>query len=76
MNIQNINDLRNAIETTRRYENEIFTKCLATEITRKDEILKIKRHYVKQHKIIQQLIKNLQSLYEIQIIIEELEKKK
>ena len=78
MNIQNINEIRNSIENIRRYENELFTKLHnADEVrSRKDEILKIKKHHQKQHKTIQQIIRNLETLYEIQIIIDILEKQK
>lgn len=75
MNLQNINDIRNSIDNIRRYENELFTK-LHNEVSRKEEILKIKKHHQKQHRTIQQLIRNLEILYETQIIIDDLEKKK
>lgn len=75
MNLQNINDIKNSIDNIRRYENELFTK-LHNEISRKEEILKIKKHHQKQHRTIQQLIRNLEILYETQIIIDDLEKKK
>jgi hypothetical protein len=75
MNLQNINDIKNSIDNIRRYENELFTK-LHNEISRKEEILKIKKHHQKQHRTIQQLIRNLEILYETQIILDNLEKKK
>jgi len=75
MNLQNINDIKNSIDNIRRYENELFTK-LHNEVSRKEEILKIKKHHQKQHRIIQQIIRNLEILYETQIIIDDLEKKK
>lgn len=75
MNIQNINEIRNSIDNIRRYENELFTK-LHNEVSRKEEILKIKKHYQKQHRTIQQIIRNLETLYETQIIIDDLQSKK
>ena len=78
MNLQNINDIRNSIDNIRRYENELFTK-LHNEVssgTKRLEILKIKKHYQKQHRTIQQIIRNLEILYETQIIIDILEKQK
>lgn len=76
MNLQNINDIRNSIDNIRRYENELFTKLHnADEVrSRKEQILKIKKHHQKQHRTIQQLIRNLEILYETQIIIDDLEK--
>lgn len=78
MNIQNINEIRNSIDVVRRYENELFTKLHnADEVrSRKEEILKIKKHYQKQHRTIQQIIRNLEILYETQIILDNLEKRK
>lgn len=75
MNISNLGEIRNSIDNLRRCENELFSK-LHSEPTRKEEILKIKKHQQKQHRLIQHIINNLQSLYDVQIIIEELEKKK
>jgi len=75
MNIQNINDIRNSIENLRRYENELFVK-LHIEATKKEELFKIKKYQQKQHKLVQNIINNLQNLYNVQSIIDDLEKKK
>jgi hypothetical protein len=71
----NMNDLRNDIDKFRRIETELFNKLHSQE-TRKEEIFKIKKFYQRQHKTIQQLINNYQILYDTQLTIEELEKKK
>lgn len=75
MNITNLNDIRNSIESLRRIENELFNK-IHSEPTRKEEILKIKKHYQKEQKVIQSIINNLNILYEVKATIQELENKK
>jgi len=71
----NMSDLKNDVDKFRRIENEIFNKLHSQE-SRKEEIFKIKKYYQRQHKTIQQLINNYQILYDTQLTIEELEKKK
>lgn len=73
----NCEAIRNLINEARRYENEIFVK-LHTEETasKREELFKIKKQRQKQHKYIQNIINNLQSLYDVQSIIIDLEKKK
>jgi hypothetical protein len=71
----NMNDLKNDIDKFRRFESELFNK-LHSEQTRKEEIFKIKKFYQRQHRTLQHLINNFQILYDTQIIIDDLEKKK